>query len=510
MSSKKIWLCFWLGFIFNQIAAKPYSYSLSLNRNKETIYIKTQSDFENYSGNTFPAGTKILFEAGAKFYGTFRVLGSGTINNPNYIGVYNPQNNKTIGTKGIKRSLIAGMGKTTAPIEIYNGSNWVVENLEITNSNGTTDNQGSIYGLHIIAENIGIVSNISIRNCFIHNVNGNVGGKETGGIRVDVLGDTKISKFENLLIEKNRIENVGGVGISNQSSWGGINSDNYHPWDNVRIRKNEIKNTGRNGIILRYAHNPYIEFNIVANSSLYDSGHSIFSFNTTDCVIQFNEVYGNHGRHPNEIDHGAFDADYNSIGTIIQYNYSHDNDWFCGIMRKGINRNIVIRNNLSVNDKLGVFFYGFPDKNEVENVSIHNNTVVNYISKNPSVFISNNKIRTPIQTVLRDNVFYFKNGGTLGTIPDSSCDYEQNYFANVQPKGFNQDGQIETLLLELNSDYYNLSSLNAFQRKTLRQIKKPNNLMDNIKSIFRSLIQNRQQFRKVNRKFEFQQPKEVS
>ena len=101
--------------------------------------------------------------------------------------------------------------------------------------------------------------------------------------------------------------------------------------------------TGRNNIIARVSKDAIYERNTLANSSRYSTGHSIFCFNTDRIKIQFNEAYGNVGE--GGIDRGGFDADYNCVNTFIQYNYSHDNLWFCGIMKKR-NRNVVIRYNL--------------------------------------------------------------------------------------------------------------------------------------------------------------------
>jgi hypothetical protein len=95
------------------------------------------------------------------------------------------------------------------------------------------------------------------------------------------------------LIENNVIRDVGGVGIGNQSSWRDIDTERYYPWTEFIIRGNFIERTGRNSIILRNALNPLIEYNVAAASSRYDTGHSIVNFNTTNCVVQYNEAYGN-------------------------------------------------------------------------------------------------------------------------------------------------------------------------------------------------------------------------
>ena len=65
------------------------------------------------------------------------------------------------------------------------------------------------------------------------------------------------------------------------------------------------------------------------------------------------------------IDRGGFDVDYNCVNTFIKYNYIHDNLWFCGIMKKR-NRNVVIRYNLSQNDKEGIYFYGFENEKKAK------------------------------------------------------------------------------------------------------------------------------------------------
>lgn len=168
-----------------------------------------------------------------------------------------------------------------------------------------------------------------------------------------------------------------------------------------------MEHTGQNVIILRYAQNPVAEYNIVAYSSRFDTGHSIFNFNTVDCLVQYNEAYGYTSNNPDDIDHGGFDADYNSRGTIIQYNYSHDNYWFCGIMRKPVNTDIITRYNISLNELIGAFLYGFPTQKGVKDVKIYTNTFYFGKSKGTRIFVEAGKIRIPTETSFRNNIFYF-------------------------------------------------------------------------------------------------------
>jgi hypothetical protein len=180
-----------------------------------------------------------------------------------------------------------------------------------------------------------------------------------------------------------------------------------------------------------------VEYNIVAYSSRFDTGHSIFNFNTIDCIVQYNEAYGNTSNNPDDIDHGGFDADYNSKGTIIQYNYSHDNNWFCGIMRKPYNTDITIRYNISQNELLGAFLYGFPTQVGVKDVKVYNNTFYFGRGKGTRVFVEAGKTRIPTETAFWNNIFYFQDKAEWGFEPDETCVFENNLFYNVSAKGEN-------------------------------------------------------------------------
>jgi hypothetical protein len=406
------------------------------NNPKNTYFINTQEEFNKWSNFNFPAGSKVLFAQGAEFQGQFVLRGSGNADNPNIVTTYDPINKKILRDWTENKAIINGMGKVEASVYLYNGQHWEINNLEITNTDGSNGDQGLLKGIYVVAENSGIINNISIRNCFVHDVNGKVGGKWHGGIHVDVLGDSLKTKFNKLLIEDNVIRDVGGVGIGNQSTWRDIDTERYYPWTEFIIRGNFIERTGRNSIILRNALNPLIEYNVAAASSRFDTGHSIVNFNTTNCVVQYNEAYGNTGP-ANENERGGFDADYKSTGTIIQYNYSHDNNWFCGIMRRGINSDITIRYNISQNELLGCYLYGFPTEYGLKDVKVYNN--IHYFGKGKGkrIFVEGGKVRIPIETQFKNNIFYFEEEAEWGFEPDRTCMLENNLFFNINPKGKN-------------------------------------------------------------------------
>lgn len=425
------------GFLFPYEKAEPVLNLDTQEQNGKTYFINTQDDFDKWSNFYFPAGSKVLFAAGNTFVGEFILRGSGTKATPNLATAYNSNTGKILTEWIDNKPLIQGEGKVSSALKLDNGSFWEINNIEVTNTNGTKDQQGKLLGINVAATDIGLVQDITIKNCYVHDVNGDVGGKETGGIHVCVLGNSVKTKYHKLTINNNRIAHVGGVGIANHSSWGNINDPNFHPWTEFAIRNNRVEYTGRNGIIVRYAQNPVVEYNIVAYSSRFSTGHSIFNFNTVDCIVQYNEAYGNSSNNPADIDHGGFDADYNSKGTIIQYNYSHDNNWFCGIMRKPYNTDITVRYNISQNELLGVFLYGFPTEKGVKDVKIYNNTFYFGKGKGTRVFVEAGKTRIPTETSFRNNIFYFEEKAGWGFEPDQTCVFESNLYYNLAPKGIN-------------------------------------------------------------------------
>jgi len=404
-------------------------------RGLDTVYIKGQADFDFYKKKEFPAGAHILFAAGKIFNGQFAPTGSGTADKPIKLSAYNSETEEIYSESIDDKPIINGQGKVNSALYLYNEENWEINNLEITNTNGSDSDQGDLRGIHIVAEDAGTVDNVTIKNCFVHDVNGKVEGKEKGGIHVHVIGDKTKTKFNNLLIENNHVKNVGGVGIGNQSSWRSLKTSDYHPWTNYVLRGNRVEQTGRNGIIVRASVDLIAEYNVLAYNSRYSTGHSIFNFNTKGCIIQYNEAYGNTGD-IDEHDRGGFDADYNAENTTFQYNYSHDNHWFLGIMRK-YNKGITVRYNVSVNDRIGAYHYGFPSDTGVEDVLIYNNTHYFGAGINASPVTSPGKERIPIETTFYNNIFYFEESSTWAVSPDESCELSNNAFYNISAKGEN-------------------------------------------------------------------------
>lgn len=376
---------------------------------------------------TFLPGDRLLFKAGEVWNGQLLLNDSGTSGNPIILDMYGSGNKPIINGGG-------ALTNNAATVLLDNVEYWEINNLELTNTNGTTTYQGDLWAILGVLDIAGGMeaNHIYIRNCYIHDVNGEVATKTTGGIYMTALG-TDPSRYNDLRIENNVIDNVGGLGIANQSSHASITSNTRYPSLNIVVRGNIVSNTGRNNVIIRASDGAIAEHNTLINSSRHDTGHSIFCFNTDGILIQYNEAYGNKGA--GSKDRGAYDADYNCKNTKIQYNYSHDNHWGFAIMKRAVNENVVIRYNISENDDKAIYFYGFESRTGMTRASFYNNTHYVKSGIQLSIFGSGDIGRTAFNTDFYNNIFYFEDEGSDWGSINSNVDFKNNCFYHIDPQG---------------------------------------------------------------------------
>ncbi len=400
----------------------------------EDYRIDSQKEFDQMQAIVLQPGDAILFKRGERFTGMFSPQGNGVEGKPVRIGVYGAGSRPRINANGLH---LAGLF-------LKDPSFWEVEGLELTNTDGTNDDQGDLFGIYVLADKSErVFEHVYINDCFIHDVNGKVAGKRRGGIHVHIKS-LENARFHDLRITNNRITHVGGVGIGNDSSCGKViiskdgNVQSRNLWTKVYVADNFIDHTGRNGLIARVSKDAVYERNTVANSSRYSTGHSIFNFNTDGIKIQYNEVYGNVGSGGK--DRGGFDADYNSVNTYIQYNYSHDNLWFCGIMKRP-NHHVIIRHNVSQNDREGIYFYGFEREKKATSIHIYNNTHYVRAGLNVKVFAED---RTPLNSTFENNIFYFEGKGGWGkNAKGINTTFKNNVYFNLAPHASDTQAQTE-------------------------------------------------------------------
>ena len=386
--------------------------------------IDSQEAFDRLKNKTYQPGDVILFKRGRRFTGMFNPKGNGSRGRPIVVDAYGQGDLPAIDAGGAHR----------AGLMLKSPSFWEINRLEITNTNGKDEDQGNLFGIYVLAsDREGVFEHVYVHGCHIRDVNGKVAGKRRGGIHIHIK-NLKRSRFHDLRITGNRLTRIGGVGIGNDSSCGKVivgkdgKARTRNLWTRVYVADNHVDRTGRNGIIARVSKDAIYERNTLANNSRFSTGHSMFNFNTDGIKVQYNEAYGNVGEGGK--DRGGFDADYNSIDTHIQYNYSHDNLWFCGIMKKP-NHRVIIRHNVSQNDREGIYFFGFEHKKQASNIQIYNNTHFVRKGLNVIVFAEN---RTPLNTTLKRNIFFFEGKGRWGrNARGINTRFNNNVYCNIPP-----------------------------------------------------------------------------
>jgi len=346
--------------------------SLANVAHAEDYRISTQEQFLQASGRVYSPGDRVLLERGKKFIGQLRIKGRGEPGKPVIVDAFGEGPLPILDGNGLSDYKGVLQIDDTGQIE--------VGNLEITNAFGTKTKSNGI----LVQDNSGEKhSHIYIRDCYVHHITSDdsnctagSGDKNLGGIR---LGTGNGTLWDDVLIENNRIEYAGRSGITT-GGWSKPmppNTKDKHNLEdssdcitNLRIRKNRISYASGDGIIMRMAYKGLCEYNVVhhcgypGNAKPTQVSASIWGANKNiDCVFQYNEAFA----HFRNSDAGGFDVDQNSKGTIMQYNYSHDNAGGF-ILSWGPNRECIIRHNVSVNEK------PFGSNSSTKGLAFENNT----------------------------------------------------------------------------------------------------------------------------------------
>lgn len=334
------------------------------------------------NGFPFMPGDQILFKKGEIWTDQLLITRKGAFSNPITYSSYGTGNKPIIAPTCVLHA-----------VEINNASYTVFDGFEVTNNCGTI--AGNRYGIAIIADNEGDIPNIIVKNNDVHDVAGDPikSNGTSGGIKFENKGDTVQSRLVDLEITGNHIFDCERNGINGASYW-------TDPYRNLRVyvAQNLIEGVPGDGIVMNGTENSICEYNICRDftSNLPNvSGNAaagIWPFNSINCTIQYNESSG----HQASWDGQGFDSDWRCEGTIIQYNYSHDNaGGFILICSNGYdtqgesqNKNPIIRYNISINDGYRTWGTGanfaptFHIAGPTINTQIYNNTI--YYNSKPS------------------------------------------------------------------------------------------------------------------------------
>jgi Chitobiase/beta-hexosaminidase C-terminal domain/Right handed beta helix region/DUF5010 C-terminal domain len=307
------------------------------------------------NGTTFSPGDQILFKSGDVWTGALSPKGSGSAGNPITIGNY--------GSGALP--LIQGNG-VSATVSISGQQYWDVTNLEITDQAGSAGNRRGI--------GISSSDHIHIMNCTIGPVTGMVGqdltSKTTGGIYANTAAT-------DLVINGCLIHDCSNQGIAL----------NGGPFSNLLISNNTIYNITKNAMIIRFCDSTdVVEYNVVHDTATALSGNSIYNTSSSGGIFRHNEGYRNVT--PIVQDGDMYDADLGSTNTIWEYSYSHDNNFGLMMYDTGGSGGIIVRYNISQNDKgggRGIIYFNYP----LSSTSVYNNVIYVAAGMNSNILLTN-------------------------------------------------------------------------------------------------------------------------
>lgn len=295
----------------------------------------------------FHPGDRILLRAASVWHEQLAPRGSGSAAAPIVFDRY--------GEGPLPR--LEGQGTIDDVVLLRNVQQIEVHNLEITNR-GTSP--AVRRGVHIVLDNFGTAQHIVVAGLYIHDVNGTNEKKDNGGIIFSTNGPVTPSRFDDLRIEDNIVWKVDRSAIAGQSyHWP---RNHWFPSLHVVIRGNYVDDIGGDGIVPWATDGALVEYNIARDcnrrAGAFNAG--IWQWSTDNTLLQFNEASSTHDTRDGE----GFDSDYNSRGTVFQYNYSHDNEGgfmlICSPGQRNPAQNIgntgtVVRRNISHNDRTRIF-----------------------------------------------------------------------------------------------------------------------------------------------------------
>jgi hypothetical protein len=389
------------------------------------------------NATVFQPGDSILLKSGSVWQGQLSPLGSGV-----------PERVITMGSYGAGAKPRIDGGGIVAAVLLKNQEYWEIENLEVTND---APEPAARRGVLILGDDAGrTLHHIHLRNLEVHHVRGMLGteaaARTTGGIAFEIRGRAQPGRFDDIMVEKCSVTHVDNCGLFTWTDF------RVHPRDprwmelaftNVTIRQNTLVDIGKNAVVIRSTRSPLIERNLVTSAAARLHGNAIYVFGCKDAIVQHNEVYGTKF---DKVEGAAFDSDYNSEGTIIQYNYSHDNEGglvnLCNnpqsVPPSGFNDGTIVRYNISQNDVFRVIAFDGP----VTNTQIYNNTIYVGPGLAPKIIEFDLFGRSggyAVRTAFRNNIIYNLGEATYAWGDSKENVFEHNCFYGRHPEGEPQD-----------------------------------------------------------------------
>jgi hypothetical protein len=402
-------LAFFFGWITDTHAAKFYISPQGNDLNSGTSPLKAWKTIDKVNDTMFFPGDHILFQGGKDFTGSlfFDSSVAGTSTQPITISSYG------IGRANIRPGLDNGF-------LAYNAAGYSLKNINFIGAGRTINTSDGILFYNDLPKN---------RKLNYVRIEGvDVSGFGLWGIALG--GGRGKSGFRDVRITKTTVhDNSDGILF-----WGVFSTNStMYANQNVYIGHTKVYNnhgipglpynTG-NGILVSDTNGGIIERCVAHHNGRFNTAVGgpvgIWAWDSNKITIQFNESYSN--RTASSADGGGFDLDGGLTNSIMQYNYSHDNDGAGFLLAQFDDARPfygnTVRYNISQNDGRKNGYGGITVWNGgsgIKNSRIYNNTV--YMSPPTSGSPAAISILSPTQDVhVRNNIFITKGGLKLASV----------------------------------------------------------------------------------------------
>ncbi|HEV3223823.1 MAG TPA: T9SS type A sorting domain-containing protein [Puia sp.] len=434
-------------------AASYYISSTGNDSNPGTSIAGAWATITKVNSTVFLPGDALYFEGGQTFNGSI-YLPASDANDPNNIFV--------ISSYGTGRATInAG---SSYGFYALNTQGFSISNLIFDGNSVTTNNSAGLIIFSNLSGNVKF-NNISVSNVEIKNF---------GAEGVKIYTSVSLTGFQNLLLSNLSVHDVTNNGIK---IFGNITQSQIG-WQhkNVSISNCEVYNVPGSSIPVALEGNGIViagvDGGIIQNCVAHDNGQNnafcggpagIWTLESNNVIIQYCESYRNHSG--SGCDGAGFDLDGGVTNSIMQYNYSHENDGAGYLMGQYENArpwaNNSMRYNISQNDGVtnegGIGLFKGPGTT-MSGANIYNNTV--YISPqaaniNESATYFTNWVTGINNVAFYNNIFYTTGGVPFVNIP---AGYSASFGGNI----YWPSGSTFSILYQGN----NYSSLSSWRTAT--------------------------------------------
>jgi len=459
--------------------------------NEGTSPDKPWKSFARIDSVRLAPGDSLLLKRGSRFDGLLELKAKGSVDDPIVVGAYGDG----------EAPCIVAPDSSLYAVAVRNSDYVTLENLEVINKG--SERLAGRTGVLVECRNYGVSHNIVLRSLYVHDVNGSLVKAEGGGSAILIRNgwdkDSIKSAFDGLTIENCVIRRCE----RNALIWSApCNRKDWLLSKNTVVRSNLIEEVPGDGIVPISCDSTIVEYNLMRDCPMLlpdtEAAAGIWPWSCDNTVIRFNEASG----HKAPWDAQGFDCDYNCTNTLIEYNYSHDNDGgFILICNDGDNTmtnigNIgsVVRYNISYGDavrqrltRAGVFSPTIHIAGPCDSTLIENNIFLITPKPSPKVdrhaVISDSWGGFASRTTFRNNLFYAEEPSAFNFNKSTGNLFDGNYFFGKfsgQPSGKVGSASIENLPEQLPTLLREVPIANG--KATLRTVDK-----EAIEKYFRSL-----------------------